>query len=122
MKLANIQHLYTPIKASLPPETHILDVVEGLHPTPALGGQPRAVALDAIARLEPVARGWYGAPVGWRLAVAHPDRVTALVSQNGNAYEEGLAGGWAPIQKYWKDPSNANREALRDFLTADSIK
>lgn len=64
----------------------------------------------------------YGAPVGWRLATAHPDRVTAIVSQNGNAYEEGLADGWTPIQKYWKDPSSANREALRDFLTADAIK
>ena len=65
MKLANIQHLYTPISATLPADTHILDVVEGLHPTPALGGAPRGVALDAIAQLEPVARGWYGAPVGW---------------------------------------------------------
>jgi pimeloyl-ACP methyl ester carboxylesterase len=64
----------------------------------------------------------YGAPVGWRLATAHPDRVTAIVSQNGNAYEEGLAEGWTPIQKYWKDPSQANREALRGFLTADAIK
>lgn len=65
MKLANIQHLYTPIEATLPEETHILDVVARLHPTPALGGAPRDVALRAIAALEPVPRGWYGAPVGW---------------------------------------------------------
>jgi menaquinone-specific isochorismate synthase len=65
MKLANIQHLYTPIEATLPEDTHILDVVERLHPTPALGGAPRQVAVEAIARLEPVPRGWYGAPVGW---------------------------------------------------------
>jgi pimeloyl-ACP methyl ester carboxylesterase len=64
----------------------------------------------------------YGAPVGWRLAVAHPERVTAIVSQNGNAYEEGLGDGWAPIQKYWKDPSAVNRDALRDFNTPASIK
>lgn len=64
----------------------------------------------------------YGAPVGWRLAVAHPERVTAIVSQNGNAYEAGLGDGWAPIQTYWKDPSPANREALREFPTAASIK
>lgn len=64
----------------------------------------------------------YGAPVGWRLATAHPDRVTAIVSQNGNAYEEGLSEGWSPIQKYWKDPSTANRDALRDFLKPDAIK
>ncbi|WP_043316445.1 alpha/beta fold hydrolase [Microbulbifer sp. HZ11] len=64
----------------------------------------------------------YGAPVGWRLAVKHPDRVTAIISQNGNAYEEGLADGWAPIKKYWKEPSTENREALNDFPTAASIK
>ena len=64
----------------------------------------------------------YGAPVGWRLAVAHPERVTALISQNGNAYEEGLAEGWIPIQKYWKDPSSANREAVRQFVTPEAIK
>lgn len=44
----------------------------------------------------------YGAPVGWRLALAHPARVTAIISQNGNAYEEGLAKGWEPIRKYWQ--------------------
>ena len=47
----------------------------------------------------------YGAPVGFRLAVRHPERITALISQNGNAYEEGLSDGWNPIQAYWKDPS-----------------
>src|SRR5262249_45204577 len=46
----------------------------------------------------------YGAPVGFRLALAHPERITAIISQNGNAYEEGLSEGWNPIQKYWKEP------------------
>jgi len=64
----------------------------------------------------------YGAPVGWRLAVAHPDRITAIISQNGNAYEEGLSKGWSPIQKYWQDPSEANRAALREFLAPQSVK
>jgi len=59
----------------------------------------------------------YGAPVGLRLALAHPERVTAIISQNGNAYEEGLSQGWNPIQKYWKEPTLENRTALRDFLT-----
>ena len=59
----------------------------------------------------------YGAPVGFRLAVRHPDRVIAIISQNGNAYEEGLSDGWAPIRAYWQEPSSANREALRSFLT-----
>jgi pimeloyl-ACP methyl ester carboxylesterase len=64
----------------------------------------------------------YGAPVGFRLALAHPDRVTAIVSQNGNAYEEGLSDGWNPIQRYWKEPSETNRAALREFLTPESTK
>jgi pimeloyl-ACP methyl ester carboxylesterase len=50
------------------------------------------------------------------LAVKHPERITAIISQNGNAYEEGLSEGWNPIQAYWKDPTAANRTALRGFL------
>jgi pimeloyl-ACP methyl ester carboxylesterase len=64
----------------------------------------------------------YGAPVGWRLAVAHPERVTAIITQNGNAYEEGLSSAWNPIQRYWQDPSEGNRASLREFLTPESIK
>ena len=64
----------------------------------------------------------YGAPVGFRLALAHPERVTAIVSQNGNAYAEGLSQGWNPIQKYWKEPTEANRAALRDFLAPQATK
>ncbi|GAB0113917.1 alpha/beta fold hydrolase [Acidisoma sp. C75] len=64
----------------------------------------------------------YGAPTGFRLAIAHPERVTAIVSQNGNAYEEGLSEGWDPIQRYWREPSEANREALRALLTPASIR
>ena len=59
----------------------------------------------------------YGAPTGYRLAVKHPDRVTAIISQNGNAYEQGLSKGWEPIQRYWKEPTQANRDALRGFMT-----
>ena len=55
----------------------------------------------------------YGAPVGFRLAMARPDRVTAIVSQNGNAYEEGLGDAWAPIRKYWAAPTKENREVIR---------
>ena len=64
----------------------------------------------------------YGAPVGFRLALKHPDRVMALISQNGNAYEEGLSDGWNPIQLYWADPSDANRQALRALLTPEGVK
>ena len=59
----------------------------------------------------------YGAPVGFRLAAAMPSRITAIISQNGNAYEEGLSKGWDPIQRYWHEPTNASREALRTLLT-----
>ena len=58
----------------------------------------------------------YGAPVGYRLAMRHPDRVTAIVSQNGNAYEEGLSDAWDPIRRYWADPTTKNREVVRDAL------
>jgi pimeloyl-ACP methyl ester carboxylesterase len=64
----------------------------------------------------------YGAPVGFRIATKHPDRITAIISQNGNAYEEGLSEGWNPIRAYWKDPSLANREALRAFLTPETTR
>jgi pimeloyl-ACP methyl ester carboxylesterase len=61
----------------------------------------------------------YGAPVGFRLFVRRPERVTAIISQNGNAYEEGLLQAWDPIRRYWADPSDANREALRQILTEE---
>lgn len=64
----------------------------------------------------------YGAPTGFRIAMLHPERVTAIISQNGNAYEEGLGESWDPIKRYWRDPSDVNRQALRALLTPDSIR
>jgi pimeloyl-ACP methyl ester carboxylesterase len=64
----------------------------------------------------------YGAPTGFRLAMAHPERVTAIVSQNGNAYEEGLGDAWAPIQRYWREPTLENRNAIRPGLTPEGMK
>ena len=64
----------------------------------------------------------YGAPVGYRLAVKNPDRVRALIVQNGNAYEEGLRGFWAPLKDYWQKPNETNAAKLRDFLEIDSTK
>src|SRR5438034_6336374 len=58
----------------------------------------------------------YGAPIGFRLAMAGPERITAIISQNGNAYEEGLGDAWAPIRRYWSDPTPNNRETLRGSL------
>ena len=62
----------------------------------------------------------YGAPTGFRMAVRHPERITAIISQNGNAYEEGLSEGWTLIRAYWEDASQANRKALRAFLTPET--
>jgi len=64
----------------------------------------------------------YGAPTGLRVAMAHPERVTAIISQNGNAYEEGLGDAWAPIRKYWSNPTQENREALREALSLEGIR
>jgi pimeloyl-ACP methyl ester carboxylesterase len=64
----------------------------------------------------------YGAPIGLRLALRHPERITAVISQNGNAYLEGLSEGWNPIQAYWTDPSAENRTALRAFLQPEATK
>jgi pimeloyl-ACP methyl ester carboxylesterase len=62
----------------------------------------------------------YGAPVGFRIAARHPDRITAIISQNGNAYEEGLSDSWSPLQAYWKDPSPANRDAVAAMLQPET--
>lgn len=64
----------------------------------------------------------YGAPTGFRLAMARPERITAIVSQNGNAYEEGLGDAWAPIQRYWREPSPENRDALRQVLSPAGVR
>jgi pimeloyl-ACP methyl ester carboxylesterase len=65
----------------------------------------------------------YGAPTGFRLAMAHPERVTAIVSQNGNAYEEGLGDAWGSIRKYWATPTSENRDILRQtILTAGGTR
>jgi len=64
----------------------------------------------------------YGAPVGFRLATRHPERISAIISQNGNAYEEGLSEAWNPIQRYWREPRAEHRAALREFLKPESVK
>jgi pimeloyl-ACP methyl ester carboxylesterase len=64
----------------------------------------------------------YGAPTGFRIAMKHPERIAGIVSQNGNAYLEGLSEGWNPIQTYWNDPSQENRDALRAFLAPEATR
>ena len=62
----------------------------------------------------------YGAPVGFRLIVANPEKITGIISQNGNAYEQGLSTGWNPVQHYWQYPTEKNRNNLKQFLTLDA--
>lgn len=64
----------------------------------------------------------YGAPTGLRLAMAHPERVSSIISQNGNAYEEGLGDAWAPIQRYWREPTAENRDYLRQALDPAGLR
>jgi pimeloyl-ACP methyl ester carboxylesterase len=62
----------------------------------------------------------YGAPTGFRLATTHPQQISAIITQNGNAYVEGLSDGWNPIRAYWSEPTQANRDALRTLLTPET--
>lgn len=64
----------------------------------------------------------YGAPVGWRIAMQNPERILSIVSQNGNAYEEGLSEAWKPVVQYWEGPTSQNRDQLRFLLTPDTTK
>jgi pimeloyl-ACP methyl ester carboxylesterase len=80
-----------------------------------------ASTIDAFTRVVKINRYAiyvfdYGAPTGFRLAMAHPERVTAIVTQNGNAYEEGLGEAWGPIRKYWASPTSENRDILRQSI------
>jgi len=64
----------------------------------------------------------YGAPVGFRYMLRHPEQIAAVVTQNGNAYAEGLGPSWAPLQRYWQDPSTENREALREATSLSATQ
>lgn len=64
----------------------------------------------------------YGAPVGYRIAVKHPEKIEALIVQNGNAYDEGLGEFWEPLRAYWSDPTEKNKNALKKFLTLEATK
>ena len=88
---------------------HLASVIEGF--TEALGLKRYAIYVFD-----------YGAPIGFRLALAHPERITAIISQNGNAYAEGLSEGWNPIRTYWKEPTPENRWALRAFLSPETTR
>jgi pimeloyl-ACP methyl ester carboxylesterase len=84
--------------------------------TDALDGFTDAIGLDRYALYV----FDYGAPAGFRLAVRRPDRITAIITQNGNAYEEGLSDGWNPIRAYWTQPTQAHRDAIRTMLAPET--
>ncbi len=113
-KLTNIQHLQTPISIDLDRETHVLEIVEALHPTPAVGGLPPETAMETIRETETFDRGWYAAPVGWfdaagegefavaiRSAVANGTRAT-LYAGNGIVADSDPAEEWAEIQHKYR--------------------
>ena len=107
-KLSNIQHLFTPIRATLTEPDGILPLVDVLHPTPAMGGSPRALALDFISRAEPVPRGWYAAPVGWidyKLDGAFAVGIRSAVVQERRAWLYAGAGivGDSQPDKEWAE-------------------
>lgn len=107
-KLSNIQHLFTPIRATLNKAEGILPLVEVLHPTPALGGSPRDLALDFISRAEPVPRGWYAAPVGWidyKLDGAFAVAIRSAVAQERRAWlyaGAGIVADSIPEKEWWE--------------------
>jgi pimeloyl-ACP methyl ester carboxylesterase len=101
----------------VPPERKYVYSFDGLAATIAAFTEALNIQSYAIYVFD------YGAPTGFRLAMAHPERVTAIVSQNGNAYDEGLSSAWEPIQKYWAVPTAENREVIRkNILTPEGTR
>ena len=119
LKLSNIQHLNTPIQGALTRETGILPLVEALHPTPALGGDPRQEALQLIRELEPIPRGWYGAPVGWidaRLEGEFAVAIRSAVAQENRAWI--YAGGGIVAESEPKSEWEESALKFRPMLDA----
>jgi len=92
-RLATVQHLFTPITATLDSDTHVLDLVEALHPTPAVGGLPPERALATIRETEPFDRGWYAAPIGWIDAAGNGTFAVAIRSALARGTETTLFAG-----------------------------
>lgn len=120
-KLATVQHLHSPLSANAPPGTHVLEIVEDLHPTPAVGGMPPDAAKAVIRDSESLDRGWYAAPVGWfdadgdgtfavgiRSALAGQDRAT-LFAGNGIVADSEPETEWEEVQLKFRPIQNAIR-------------
>lgn len=128
-------HMFRHLMPQLAARFHVIAPdLPGFGMTTVLPGTPFQYNFDKLASVIDaftVAKGMdsyalyvfdYGAPVGWRLAVKNPAKITAVISQNGNAYEEGLSEGWAEARAAWADPSTANRDALRKYNSLDMTK
>jgi menaquinone-specific isochorismate synthase len=126
LKLSNIQHLHTPVSGTLTADTGVLPVIERLHPTPALGGQPRDLAMEFIRKAEPVPRGWYGAPIGWidaKLDGMFGVAIRSAVSQDKRVWlyaGVGIVEGSVP-QKEWDETALKFRPMLDALGIRDKI-
>jgi menaquinone-specific isochorismate synthase len=123
-RLKNIQHLYTPVRGTLKTESGVLPLVEALHPTPAMGGVPQALAMDYIVHAEPVPRGWYASPVGWidyNLDGAFAVAIRSAISQNERVWLYAGAGIVADStpQKEW-DETALKFKPMLDALGAEA--
>ncbi len=123
-RLSNIQHLYTPVHATLKTGTGVLPLVEALHPTPAMGGVPQAKAMDYIAAAEPVPRGWYASPIGWidaNMDGAFAVAIRSAISQNERVWLYAGAGIVADSvpQKEW-DETALKFKPMLDALGAQA--
>jgi menaquinone-specific isochorismate synthase len=125
-KLSNIQHLYTPITGQLKRRSGILPVVELLHPTPALGGKPRDLAMDVIRETETAPRGWYAAPIGWidyQLDGVFSVAIRSAVSQEKRVWMyagAGIVGDSIP-QKEWDETALKFRPMLNALGLEEQI-
>ena len=113
MKLKNIQHLYTPVECVSKPGTSVLDFVELLHPTPALGGAPRDVAMDKIERYEGMDRGFYAAPIGWMDIYGNGDFSVGIRSGLLQGDKASLYAGCGIVEK--SDPDSEYMETKVKF-------
>jgi len=118
-RLKNLQHLYTPVTADLKKNFNIFDVVEKLHPTPALGGTPRAESLSFIREHEQLDRGWYGAPIGWLDSNQHGEFAVAIRSALIQEDEASLFAGCGVVED--SDPESEYEETAIKLLPMLSV-
>ena len=118
-QLKNLQHLYTPVEATLKPSAHLFNLVQALHPTPALGGTPKEASLAFIREHELLDRGWYGAPIGWLDAQQNGEFAVAIRSGLIQKDEASLFAGCGVVED--SDPEMEYAETKMKFRPMLSI-